>query len=471
MSDYSIYPRAIDGYAQIPLAVDKKSPINAESVNRLRSGIINIEKAIGIAPGFSTKFGEFPDLAGRISGVEDQLLNYAETLSDYAETIDDEISFRVSSLDIAEYFDELSLTELYLKEREINLSVGPIILSGESFLDLRANEDSSLKLSAYDNSHTIHSDNCDIFFSSHGLAPSTHPLISEWPRTVNLRASEASLMGVPGNYSDFRSYLSFGDSLGESELSIVKIESDSGGNHVAVVAGIGSSLDPTIRPVGLEILTSESEMPGEEGAGIRLSSANTSMPGVEGGKIYLDSGNTTDWKGVTATFEGATPSNGGGIKLRAGADSGGSGGGKIEIDGASAHSGGDVKVSAGSAGGELGEIRLHGRVAIESSLSLSIRRWTESTDGNLYDVGPDDYTIIVNADGGPVQVRLPNAALCSGRVCVVKKVDSLNSVVVSTHGGDIDASVAQTMGAQNQSITFQSNGGDWYIINSYLFPV
>ena len=108
MSDYSIYPRAIDGYAQIPLAVDKKSPINAESVNRLRSGIINIEKAIGIAPGFSSKFGEFPDLAGRISSVEDRLLSYSEVLSDYGETIEDEISFRVSSLDIAEYFDELS---------------------------------------------------------------------------------------------------------------------------------------------------------------------------------------------------------------------------------------------------------------------------------------------------------------------------------------------------------------------------
>ena len=471
MSDYSIYPRAIDGYAQIPLAVDKKSPINAESVNRLRSGIINIEKAIGIAPGFSSKFGEFPDLAGRISSVEDRLLSHSEALSDYGETIEEEISFRVSSLDIAEYFDELSLTELYEKEQEINLSAGPVILSGESFLSLRADEDSSLGLSADGSAYTIHSDNCDILLSSQGFAPSSHPLVSEWPRTVNLRASEASLIGVPGDYSDFRSYLSFGDSLGESELSIVKIESDSGANHVAIVAGIGSSLDSAIRPVGLEILTSESEMPGEEGAGIRISSANTSMPGVEGGSIYLDSGDTADWKGVTADFEGATPSSGGRINLRAGADSGGSGGGRIEIDGASAHSGGGVRVSAGSIGGDLGEISLHGKVVVESSLRLSIRSWTESADGTLCDVGPDDYTIIVNADGGPVQVTLPDAARCSGRVCVVKKTDDLNSVVVRADGGDIDASVTQILAAQNQSITLQSNGADWFIINSYLFPV
>ena len=70
MSDYSIYPKAIDGYAQIPLAVDKLSPVSAEGVNRLRSGIINIEKAIGIAPHYSSSFGEFSTLTERFDNLE-----------------------------------------------------------------------------------------------------------------------------------------------------------------------------------------------------------------------------------------------------------------------------------------------------------------------------------------------------------------------------------------------------------------
>ena len=50
MSDTSIYPKAIDGYAQLPLATNKVTPVNAESVNRLRSAIVNIEGALGVNP-------------------------------------------------------------------------------------------------------------------------------------------------------------------------------------------------------------------------------------------------------------------------------------------------------------------------------------------------------------------------------------------------------------------------------------
>tara|TARA_R110002110_G_scaffold73725_1_gene195457 strand:+ start:894 stop:1076 length:183 start_codon:yes stop_codon:yes gene_type:complete len=39
MADYSIYPNAIDGYAQLPLAIDDITPVNAFSVNTLRSAI------------------------------------------------------------------------------------------------------------------------------------------------------------------------------------------------------------------------------------------------------------------------------------------------------------------------------------------------------------------------------------------------------------------------------------------------
>lgn len=70
MADYSIYPIAIDGYAQLPLQIDKKSPVNAESVNRLRSAIVNIENTLGIAPQNSDIYGEFGNVDARISSLE-----------------------------------------------------------------------------------------------------------------------------------------------------------------------------------------------------------------------------------------------------------------------------------------------------------------------------------------------------------------------------------------------------------------
>ena len=39
MSEYSIFPKAIDGYAQLPLTVDRAISVSAEEINRLRSAI------------------------------------------------------------------------------------------------------------------------------------------------------------------------------------------------------------------------------------------------------------------------------------------------------------------------------------------------------------------------------------------------------------------------------------------------
>ena len=72
MSDYSIYPKAIDGYAQMPLAVDKITPVKAESVNRLRSSIINVETTLGIAPHISDFDEVFIDVNQRLDDIEAQ---------------------------------------------------------------------------------------------------------------------------------------------------------------------------------------------------------------------------------------------------------------------------------------------------------------------------------------------------------------------------------------------------------------
>lgn len=55
----TIYPTGIDGYSQLPLVVDKVSPVVADDVNRLRNTIVAIEKELGINP--SGTFGTVKD--------------------------------------------------------------------------------------------------------------------------------------------------------------------------------------------------------------------------------------------------------------------------------------------------------------------------------------------------------------------------------------------------------------------------
>jgi hypothetical protein len=61
----SIYPGAIDGYAQLPLVVDTVTQINADTVNRLRSAIVNLETELGIEPS-----GTYDDVRARLDALE-----------------------------------------------------------------------------------------------------------------------------------------------------------------------------------------------------------------------------------------------------------------------------------------------------------------------------------------------------------------------------------------------------------------
>ena len=65
MADFSVYPNAIDGYAQIPLVVDNVTRVDAVTVNRLRCAIVNIETELGILPS-----GTFTDVRARLDALE-----------------------------------------------------------------------------------------------------------------------------------------------------------------------------------------------------------------------------------------------------------------------------------------------------------------------------------------------------------------------------------------------------------------
>ena len=71
----SIYPDAIDGFSQLPLAIDTVTPVKAETVNRLRDAIVKIETELGVTPS-----GNYETLADRVEYVDSKVSQVASVV-------------------------------------------------------------------------------------------------------------------------------------------------------------------------------------------------------------------------------------------------------------------------------------------------------------------------------------------------------------------------------------------------------
>ena len=76
-----------------------------------------------------------------------------------------------------------------------------------------------------------------------------------------------------------------------------------------------------------------------------------------------------------------------------------------------------------------------------------------------------DFTVLANAQLGGFNVQLPDATANKGRMYNVKKIDaSANVVNVTSVAGTIDGAANVPIGVANQSLAFQSDGSNWFII-------
>jgi len=76
MADFSVYPDAIDGYAQLPLTIDNVTRVDAVTVNRLRSAIVNIENELGVLPS-----GTYNTVIERLDALEQDITQIESELS------------------------------------------------------------------------------------------------------------------------------------------------------------------------------------------------------------------------------------------------------------------------------------------------------------------------------------------------------------------------------------------------------
>lgn len=81
-------------------------------------------------------------------------------------------------------------------------------------------------------------------------------------------------------------------------------------------------------------------------------------------------------------------------------------------------------------------------------------------------IGPNDFTVLLDATSGPVTAALPPASANRDRIVVVKKIDiTANTVSIAANGSDlIDWAPAQIIATQWQAMAMQSNGAKWFLI-------
>jgi len=467
MSDYSIYPKAIDGYAQIPLVVDKKSPINAESVNRLRSGIINIEKAIGVAPEFSDEFGSFPDLTSRLNSLESQ------------------------------FIEETSLTALYERDNILWLDEEPLVFS--------APDGSSLDLGNFDEKFFINS-STGIELQAGGTLPSmpfpeAPGLSFSWPSSIAIKKSEM----IPFPFAEpegdesphIGTYLTLGGQINESDLAILKFEDineDSGG-MVSLIVGANAAMDIEKDPVSLAIQCLESLKSGVDGGSISMKAGGVDHEFDSAGSVSIESGHHphVDGSSITVRAPGVNDDGilkTGGITLNGGGfnDGGAGSGAVIKCGETELGEGGNVEITAGEPNGavliygsedpwgkvELNgtNININGNMRVLGGFAPAIRKHMASMHGNSCVLQHDDHTVITDANfGAQITVFLPPPSpAIAGRVYNVKRADDVNSTQIICPGGgqfidNINGNIGIELTNPWDGVTLQTDGNDWFILS------
>jgi hypothetical protein len=473
MSEYSIYPKAIDGYAQIPLAVDKRSPVNAQSVNRLRSGIINIEKAIGIAPGYSSRFGDFSDLAERIESLEDFSI---ETREGMPTEVSSQLEERLAGLGleglVESFTEDLTLSDLYSNSGYIQLEEHPLSLvnsNDTAFLDFFYNNGQKSFVIGSSEGITLKSSGTMPVESDIGMP------LELFPKSVVIEGSDQVSMVDEGEAALLTSYLSFGGEFEHSDLVISKSEKEGGEDKsVSILAGLGSFSGSSSEAVSLEVQAFPATLASIGAPNVSISAGASMLEGNTAGSVRLAGGySITGAQGASVSIGGGgsdNPETAGQLRLRSGHGGPDTLAGDVIVEtgiNGSGSGAGSIDILAGPRSSPiLGAINMRGSVAIENNISLPIRKHVTSNDGPNCIVSDNDYTLLIDATFGDTAVHLPHPSGCPGRVCVVKKIDDVHAVTIWNTGGMIEGSPSALLYSQYESMMFQSDGiAHWWKLN------
>lgn len=107
------------------------------------------------------------------------------------------------------------------------------------------------------------------------------------------------------------------------------------------------------------------------------------------------------------------------------------------------------------------------QITTPSSVEVGATAFSTSTVSTL--VGPNDGCILVDTTGGNITITLPDATTVLGREFTVKrKTAGTNTLTVAATSGTLDAAVTLAIVDQYSTVTFKSDGTNYYIVSGYI---
>ncbi|HAN18167.1 MAG: hypothetical protein A2X13_04355 [Bacteroidetes bacterium GWC2_33_15] len=105
-------------------------------------------------------------------------------------------------------------------------------------------------------------------------------------------------------------------------------------------------------------------------------------------------------------------------------------------------------------------LRVNGKLEVNRAIALPISTVTTNTT-----LGATHYTVLVNA--ATATITLPAASTCSGRIYVIKKINSTaGNITIDGYSAEtIDGVTTILISTLNDKRVIQSDGTGWYIIN------
>jgi hypothetical protein len=114
------------------------------------------------------------------------------------------------------------------------------------------------------------------------------------------------------------------------------------------------------------------------------------------------------------------------------------------------------------------QVQLEGPVLHSSAQYQNITTVSDET----YEIGPDDYTLLADISTTPVCITLPDASASRGRLLNIKAIHTQkytlksNILTIKSDGGLIDLFKDIKLKMNSSSRCLQSDGENWWIINS-----
>lgn len=105
-----------------------------------------------------------------------------------------------------------------------------------------------------------------------------------------------------------------------------------------------------------------------------------------------------------------------------------------------------------------------------SPFVASTGRMATVTNVNVspYDIASSDYIVSVDSSVIPISIRLPSAVTHATKIVIIKdaggSANTNNITVTSPTAGTMDGVATQTISSNYGSLTFYSDGTDWFII-------